>query len=705
MRSYLKFAAILFLLYPISVFGQAPTVEWAKRYDGNAANLAVDAVGNVYVAGTSNGDYVTVKYDPNGNELWVKKFDSGAEDQAVALAVDASGNVYVSGASNSNIATVKYDANGNELWVKWQYGDKLVGIVLDSLGNVYMVGKNGLIIKYDTYGNEKWVKRNSTYYTALAVDLSGNVYVTGVVMNELGWRWYDIVTQKYDSNGNMKWSKLYSGPNIWTTQTDWANALTVDSSGNVYVTGYSHAYMWFGEAMSNYITIKYDASGNEKWVKLYDDGNRDTHDVAAKIAVDSSGNVFVTGQIYVVAYHTLKYDSSGNMIWVNRFSEGVVPHAPSLALDSSGNIYIGGINSPDRGFPYYAITNYDTNGNVIWTTRYGDELWTGATNLVVDSSGNAYIAINSGYSGGFVTIKYSKSASPQPTSALTASDTPCDNGGSISLSWALSPDDPTVGSGNNKVTGYNVYRSANVGGPYEAIGSTLTGVSSFVDNSATVGVSYYYVVRATDGTKESSNSNEVSAISVRNLPLPPTNIIASDTPYDLGGSITLSWMKSEDDGNGLNNVLNYNIYRYSSTSGSVVSLAAVPAGTVSYADNTTLDSDTYYYFIKALDNQCNIESSASDVVSGQSVNNLTTLSDFITTLPSISTQLSGSLTPKVDNAIASYESGNIGAAENVLGALLNEIQAAFRSGKIDSETATTLTTYVSSLITNISNQQ
>lgn len=59
----------------------------------------------------------------------------------------------------------------------------------------------------------------------------------------------------------------------------------------------------------------------------------------------------------------------------------------------------------------------------------------------------------------------------------------------------------------------------------------------------------------------------------------------------------------------------------------------------------------------------------------------------------------------VDLAVDSAESGNIGAAENKFGAMLNKIQAASRSGRIDSETAATLTIYVNSLIANISNQQ
>ncbi len=290
--------------------------------------------------------------------------------------------------------------------------------------------------------------------------------------------------------------------------------------------------------------------------------------------------------------------------------------------------------------------------------------------------------------------------SVQPPASLTATDIPCDNGGSIALNWTLSPDDPAAGAGNNKVTGYNIYRADSSGGSYAAIGSVSTGVNHYIDNGAVTGTTYYYVIRATDGAKESTDTNEASTTSVRNLPLSPTGLTASDTPYDLGGSISLSWTKSTDDGTGLNNVLNYNIYRYSSTNGNIVSHASVQAGTVSYVDATTLDTDTYYYFLKAMDKNCSIESSASSIASGQSVNNLTSLPGFISALPGIAPELINSLTAKVENAIASFDRGNETAAINQLNALLSEI-AAQTGNKIEAGTAEILTNYVQNLINYI----
>ena len=118
--------------------------EWVARYDGpgsgddSAVALVMDAAGNVYVTGYSEGsgtgyDYATVKYDANGSQLWAARYNGPAngEDRAADVALDALGNVYVTGYSQGSgtahdYATAKYDANGNELWVarynghRWQ---------------------------------------------------------------------------------------------------------------------------------------------------------------------------------------------------------------------------------------------------------------------------------------------------------------------------------------------------------------------------------------------------------------------------------------------------------------------------------------------------------------------------------------------------------------------------------------------------------
>jgi hypothetical protein len=186
---------------------------------------------------------------------------------------------------------------------------------VDGSGNVYVTGYSGgsgtsldyATIKYDPAGNQLWEKRyngpgnSADWAYAIAVDGSGNVYVTGYSYGS--GTSLDYATIKYDPAGNQLWEKRYNGPG---NSDDWTYAIAVDGSGNVYVTGYS----WGSGTSLDYATIKYDPSGNQLWEKRYNGpGNYD--DNARAIAVDGSGNVYVTGQSYgggtSTDYATIKY--------------------------------------------------------------------------------------------------------------------------------------------------------------------------------------------------------------------------------------------------------------------------------------------------------------------------------------------------------------------------------------------------------------
>lgn len=374
--------------YSTVKYGSKGNQLWVARYDGlgisveEASALAVDEKGNVYVAGMSGFDYATLKYDSSGNQLWVARYNGpgNGTDRVRAIAVDGAGNVYVTGDSegsgtSNDYATIKYDGNGNQLWVARYDGapglmDLGYAVAVDAAGNVYVTGITDLVketgfadyatLKYDSSGTQLWVARydgpgnGGDYASALAVDAAGSVWVTGSSTGSGSG--FDYATLKYDSGGNQLWAARYNGPG---NAGDGACALVLDALGNIYVTGYSRGS---GDGY-DYGTVKYDGAGNPELVARYN-GPGNTDDEASSLALDRAGNVYVTGRSAGSGsgydYATLKYDSAGNQLWIGRYNGpgNSDDKARALVVDGAGNIYVAGIDDFAKASGDYATIKY-----------------------------------------------------------------------------------------------------------------------------------------------------------------------------------------------------------------------------------------------------------------------------------------------------------------------------------------------------------
>jgi len=446
---------IFIFLSASNLFSQV-TEEWVARYNGSgyisfkSRVIVVDSSCNVYVIvnkgdSETSLDYAIIKYNSEGEEQWVSRYNSPNNDwdEANAIAVDSYGNVYLTGESVGyetyyDYATVKYNSSGVEQWVR-RYNfpgtgyDNAYAITVDNIGNVYITGRSKgsslsydyATIKYNNLGIEQWVARYNSGTPlsddrayAIVVDNSGNVYVTGCgCISEIE---YDYVTVKYNGEGVEQWISGYNGPsNFW----DEANSITIDDSGNVYVTGWSANSNTYPNSL-DYATVKYNSEGIEQWVARYD-GPGNGEDRAKAIVVDNSGNVYVTGWSNGSGtygdYATIKYNSSGVEQWVSRYNGpgNSGDGAFAIAIDSSGNIYVTGDSYGSGTLDDYATIKYNSSGVEQWVVRYngpgnGDDV---ARGIAIDNSGNVYVT---GHSDGlgtlidYATIKYSQSTFSEP---------------------------------------------------------------------------------------------------------------------------------------------------------------------------------------------------------------------------------------------------------------------------------------------------
>jgi hypothetical protein len=418
--------------YATIAYSGAGVALWTNRYGGRgetsdiANAVAVDAGGHVFVAGSSassfiGADYVTIAYSDAGAALWTNRYSGPAngDDQATAVAVDASGNVFVTGSSASVFsgaayATIAYSGAGVPLWTNRYSGttygdDQATAMAVDARGNVFVTGSSASVfseadyatIAYSGAGVPLWTNRYNgpenglDEASAVAVDRSGNVFVTGRSAGSGGGDFSSAyVTIAYSGAGVPLWTNRYHGPE---NLSDQANAVAVDASGNVVVTGTSGFPMGFQYAT----TIAYSGAGVPLWTNRY-------HGTATAVAVDASSNVFVTGSSGG-EYVTIAYSGAGVPLWTNRYhgTANSANFARAVAVDSNGNVIVTGSSDSD-----YATIGYSGAGVPLWTNRYNGpgngEEWTHAKSLAIGSDGAVYVtgASDGLFSSDFATVKY-----------------------------------------------------------------------------------------------------------------------------------------------------------------------------------------------------------------------------------------------------------------------------------------------------------
>ncbi len=522
----------------------APNPSWSKLYNGAgnfydyARATTVDTAGNVYVTGSSDGDYVTVKYGPTGSQLWAARYDGPRHglDTPTAIVVDSAGNVYVTGASyggnpalagtDFDFATVKYDPAGDELWVVRYDGpagreDAAAAMTLDSEENLCVAGtsstlatgKDFTLIKYSPAGEELWTSRydgtgGADTLASLAIGSDDTLVVTGESWG--GVSLMDFATVKFSAAGTRLWAARFDG----NLAADAAVAVAVDSTGAVYVTGATDGGpAGAGGSELDYATLKYTDQGGQVWLKRYDSGSRNL-DVPAALAVDVNGNVFVTGRSRTptggYGFLTLAYNTGGTQLWSDRYdaSGNRDDYPTGLVATGVGTLYIAGQATAGSGRVGFATLKYSLAGSRLWVARYDGPTNGDSAPVAMALQGDDALVVAGtawGTSGtqDYATLKYliGASAPPSAPSGLVGAPT---SAGDVLLTWQDTSGDEA---------GFRIERKLGRA-DYVEVGTVGAGVTNFVDMSAALRSKYRYRVVAFNALGSSAPSNELAV----NLP-------------------------------------------------------------------------------------------------------------------------------------------------------------------------------------------
>ncbi|MFX0033708.1 MAG: SBBP repeat-containing protein [Candidatus Hermodarchaeota archaeon] len=329
------------------------------------------------------------------------------------------------GKANKNV--VASLVAGNPVAYEWnrtwgrEESDAGTGIVLDSAGNIYIVGYTELfdpigdppytedivLVKYDRNGEQQWVRiwggeGKSDYGTGVAADSSDNIYLSGYT-ESFGAGRQDMVLVKYNGSGSLLWNHTWGGHN-----NDYGYGVVVDSQDNIYLAGGTSS---FGKPGLNMVLVKYNGSGSQLWNCTWG-GN--INDISYEVTVDSSGNVYLVGRSNSfggVDYDIVlvKYNGNGIQQWNRTWGGSDYENCLGVEVDSSGNIYLAGFTENiAEGDVDMVLVKCNSTGIQQWNCTWDRRDYDLGYGIVVDSSENIYLtgfSEGSGYSE-MVLVKY-----------------------------------------------------------------------------------------------------------------------------------------------------------------------------------------------------------------------------------------------------------------------------------------------------------
>ncbi|MBC7363342.1 MAG: SBBP repeat-containing protein [Candidatus Aminicenantes bacterium] len=643
-----------------------PAILVYSGYLGGSSNdralaIAVDGVGNAYITGwtgsydfpvaagpdlTFNGpalgtDAFVAKINAAGTEMVYCGFLGGTyDDSGTGIAVDSAGNVYVCGYTKSPDFPV------------------VIGPYISYQGNIVQYG-DAFITKINAAGTALVYSgflggSAADLASSVAVDSLGRAFVCGTTESsdfptrtgpDLTYNGLkDVFVLRVAASGaQLEWSGFLGG-----TNNDIGNAIALDTSGNVYVTGYTASTQGNQFPVKNgpklthsggldAFVAKVSSSGSSLVYCGYIGGISD--DYGSGLAVDSSGNAFITGVTFsatgfpVTAGPDLSYNGGADAFVAKVSSSGTGldfcgfvggsadDFGIAIAVDASGIIYLAG-STESANFPvaeslhtylgnrdaFVSVLQADAQGFYFSTFLGGSDL-DEANGVVADGTGNIFVAgftrspdfpvLNGPYlipGGGtgylaedaFMTRIYAQLPPLAPANLRLVNITDVE----ADLAW----DDR---SSNEE--GFKIERKTGAGGTWSQIATVGANVTTFKNSGLNEASNYYYRVKAYNSIGDSPYSNELSVLT---RPAAPTNLVATAVNER---KINLSWTDNSNGETG------FRLEKKTENSSWSV-LATLAANVTSYSDTSVVENTTYTYRVFAFNDSGDSASSNEETV-------------------------------------------------------------------------------------------
>ena len=359
--------------------------------DDRGTAIAIDRHHDIYVVGSTSGeaddspssgyiDALLTKVDSSGNPMWSRLLGTNEYDVAYGVAIDELDNVYVAGSTERalegntyaglyDIYLAKYTPDGTLQWTS-QYGtsglDGARGVVADGAGSIYVTG--------GTPG-----------------DLDGNLSSGD----------FDIFLTRFALDGTKLWTTL-----LGTFDIERGNAVTTDSEGRIYVTGFTEGELdeSVNVGWADVFVAAFTPDGEQLWTRQFGTYGFDTGE---GIVVDETGSVYVTGfvngdlgedtSLGGTDIFVAKFDNDGTMLWTRQLGTGGNDESYGIAINDAGHIYITGVTSRDfegnasLGGDDAVVATFNAQGETLWTKQLGTEEFDEAQGIAIAPDGVAWI--------------------------------------------------------------------------------------------------------------------------------------------------------------------------------------------------------------------------------------------------------------------------------------------------------------------------